>query len=161
MGYPRHRLVVAAIAWFSVLVWVFMAFVADWTAVNWVAAAALGALATWITVPLAASGTFRYRFRVAWVTKLPSVAKQIFVDFWIITAALCQSMARGNRSVGLFVARADFPVGDGSPRGMAWRAFVSVASTWSPNSYVIDINADTGNRLSHDLVPNVSSESPA
>jgi len=161
VSFARHRLVLAAIAWFSVLVWVFMMCVADWTAVNWVAAGALGALATGLTVPLVANGTFRFRFRAAWATTLPAVAKQIFVDFWIVTVTLCRSIARRRRSVGLFVARADFPVGDRGPRGTAWRAFVAVAATWSPNSYVVDLNADTGNRLSHDLVPNRSSESPA
>lgn len=161
MNLPRYRVVLAAVAWFSALAWVFMMFVADWTAVNWVAAGALGALATGLTVPLVASGTFSFRFRVAWATALPSVAKQIFVDFWILTVTLCRSIARRRRSVGLFVARADFPVGGRDARGTAWRAFVSVASTWSPNSYVIDLNAETGNRLSHDLVPNRSSESPA
>lgn len=158
---PRHRLVLAAVAWFSVLAWVFMMLVADWTAVNWIAAGALAAIATGLTLPLVARGTFGFRFRLAWATVLPSVAKQIFVDFWILTAALCRSMAQRRRSVGLFVARADVPVGRRDPEGTAWRAFVSVASTWSPNSYVIDLNADTGTRLSHDLVPNRSSESPA
>lgn len=161
MNAAPWRQVLAAIVWFGLLAWLFMAFVADWTEVNWVAAGALGAIGTGLTLPLIRTGAFRFQFRLGWSTTLPTVAKQIFVDFWIVTAALCRSVAGGQRSAGGFVARAEFPAGSADSLGTGWRAFVAVASTWSPNSYVIDINAETGNRLSHDLVPNRSSESPA
>lgn len=92
---------------------------------------------------------------------LPSVGKQIFVDFWIVSARLAACIATRTRSSGVFVARSDFPTGAKDPEGITWRAFVSVAASFSPNSYVIDIDPDTGNRLAHDLVPNRSSELPA
>lgn len=151
----------ATLAWLALLVWTFMMLVGEWDWVDWVGASVLGCLATGLTVPLCRRGLFRLRWRWAWARYLPAVAGQIFVDFWIVTRRLARAVARGEREVGSFVGRSDFPTGGHDAAGTAWRAFVTVASTWSANSYVVDIDPDTHNRLSHDLVPNRASERPA
>lgn len=162
MSIQRRRLAIASIAWFGVLVWIFMGLVGDWTAINWVGAGSLAAVAATATLPLTRQGLFRVRVDVRWLRVVPSTAKQIFVDFWIVSSVLVASVSKHRRrTVGSFVGKSGFNTGGKGPRGTAWRAFVTVTSTLSPNSYVIDIDPETGNRLSHDLVPNQASESPA
>ena len=162
MSTERRRILLASAAWFGVLAWTFMGFVGDWTEVNWVGAGSLAAVAATATLPLIREGLFRLRADVRWFRVMPSAAKQIFVDFWLVSCVLVASLGKRRRqTVGSFVAKPDFPTGGKGPRATAWRAFVTVTSTLSPNSYVIDIDPETGDRLSHDLVPNRASESPA
>lgn len=154
------RVALATAVWFVALAGVFMLFVGEWTAIDWLGAAACAVVAAGLTVPLTRQGLFQLRGRLGWMTTLFDVAKQVFVDFGIVTARLASDVAHGRRQRGVFVARADFPAGAEDAQGTAWRAFVTVASTFSPNSYVVDLDTD-GTRLSHDLVPNRSSERPA
>lgn len=151
----------AAVAWFAVLVWLFMLVAGEWTAPTWIAAGVLGLISAAITVPLIRRGLYKLRFRGRWLAQLASVPKQIVVDFWIITAALVRSILARRRSVGCFVALRDAPVGAEDAAGTTWRAFATLVATWSPNSYVVDLDPKAKTRLAHDLVPNRASERPA
>lgn len=151
----------ATLAWFAILAFAFILLGGEWTAVNWIAAGSLAAIAAALTVPLTRLGLFRLHVEPSWAKQLLSVPKQIFVDFGILTAVLGRSLLHSDRSVGVFVARKNFNTGPTDARGTAWRAFVTVVATLSPNSYVIDIDPESGNRLAHDLVPNRASERPA
>lgn len=156
-----HRQVLPTLAWVVVLSGAFMLFTGQWTAVNWVGAGSAGLVAGLLTIPLTKSGLFRLRFRLSWVRQLGAPLLQVFIDFAIVTVALARSIVTGRRVVGRFVARRHFPAGARDAEDTAWRAVVAVLATWSPNSYVVDTDAGSGNRLSHDLVPRRSSERPA
>jgi hypothetical protein len=156
----RNVIVVGGV-WAVVLASLFMLWVGQWTAINCVAAVILGVVGAGLTLPMAKAGLFDFKFSLRWARFLISVPKQIFVDFWLLTAQLVLAVLRRRRRVGTFVARADYPAGGADAKGTAWRAFVTVVATWSPNSYVVEIDPETGNRLAHDLVPNRASESPA
>lgn len=161
MKTTRWRLTAATATWVVVLSVLFMVFTGQWTAVNWVGAGIAGLLAGLLTLPLTATGMFSLRFRPSWLRHAASGLGQVFVDFAVVTGALARCLATGRRERGSFVARGGFPTGGRDPEATAWRGFVAVVSTWSPNSYVVDIDAASGNRLSHDLVPRRSSERPA
>ena len=161
MRIGRRRLIAMTAIWVVVLAGLFMLFTGQWTAVNLVGAAITGLLAGLLTIPLTATGLFGFHFRAAWLRYMAAPLLQVFVDFVIVTGVLAQCLANGRRERGAFVARGGFPTGARVPEATAWRAFVALVSTWSPNSYVVDIDASTGNRLSHDLVPRRSSEQPA
>lgn len=154
------RAVAAAAAWIGILAFAFIGFVGEWTAVDWVGAGATGLLAGVLTIPMTSEGMFRLKARLAWGRDLASAFAQTFIDFGIITAFLARSVASGRRGTGEFVAR-KFAAGKEDAEGTARRGFVMVAATLSPNSYVVDINVATHNRLSHDLVPHRASERPA
>lgn len=154
-------MVAATPIWVLVLSGLFMLFTGQWTAVNWVGAGICGLLAAAVTIPLTASGLFEFRFRARWLRQAAGPLAQVFVDFAIVVAALARAMRRGSRRQGAFVARRGFPAGERDPEATAWRAFVGYVATWSPNSYVVDIDSSTGHRLAHDLVPRRSSETPA
>ncbi|HET6963908.1 MAG TPA: hypothetical protein VFH58_03990 [Acidimicrobiales bacterium] len=155
------RLVTATAVWVFVLAGAFMLFTGQWTAVNWVGAGAVGLLAGLLTIPLTATGLFQVRFKLSWLKEAGAPLLQVFVDFAIVVGALVGCAATGRRERGAFVARRDFPTGGRDPEGTAWRGLVAMLATWSPNSYVVDIDEGSGHRLSHDLVPRRSSERPA
>lgn len=154
------RAVAAASAWAGVLAFVFIGFVGEWTAVDWAGAGACSLLASLLTVPMTSEGLFDLRGRLRWVGELASPFGQLFIDFGIITAFLARSMVAGRRGAGAFVARKS-AAGKKDPEATARRGFVMLAATLSPNSYVVDIDAEKNQRLAHDLVPHRASERPA
>lgn len=152
----------ASLAWFVALSWLFILFVGNWSAPDWAGAGACAALAAALTAPLVGRGVFALRGRWRWAGALTSVPGQILVDFVVVTARLATAVARRDRGpCGRFVVR---PVEAGAPddaAGTAWRAFLGVAATWSPNAYVLDVNPERGEALLHDLVVRRASERPA
>lgn len=155
-----RRAVAAASAWAGALAFIFIGFVGEWTAVDWAGAGATSILAALLTVPMTLDGLFHLRGRLRWVGELAAPFGQLFIDFGIITAFLARGMIAGRRGTGAFVAR-EFEAGKKGPEATARRGFVMLAATLSPNSYVIDINAEEDHRLAHDLVPHRASERPA
>lgn len=157
---PR-RVAAGTAVWLGVLAGLFMLFTAEWTAADWVGAGACALVAAAATSALVRIGLFDLRFRAGWLRYVPVALLQTVVDFGIVTAQLARCMSRRTRAGGAFVARREFPAGRKDAEGTAWRGFVAVTATLSPNSYVVDIDPDRGNRLSHDLVPCRRSEEPA
>jgi hypothetical protein len=84
------------------------------------------------------------------------VPQQIVVDFGIITVALVRSVFRRRVVRGEYRAHR-FPAG----KGQSVRAWTTWAAQFSPNAYVIEIDAERELVLVHDLVPNRASEEPA
>lgn len=151
---------VRGLLWWAGLAGLFMLFAAEWTGVDWEGAGGAGLVAAGLALLMWRAGLLGHRFRWRWLSAVPAVAKQIVADFGIITAVLIRQLVRGRRDAGQFVARDDFPIGAGRD-GTGWRAWVEMAATWSPNSYVVDIDVEAGTRLSHDLTPHRPSEQPA
>jgi hypothetical protein len=92
---------------------------------------------------------------LVWVGRAWSVPHQIVVDFGIITAALARSLVRRSVVRGEFRAH-PFPARE----GQGVRAWAVWAAQFSPNAYVIEVDADRELVLVHDLVPNRPSEEP-
>jgi hypothetical protein len=84
------------------------------------------------------------------------VPHQIVVDFWIVTAALARSVLTRQVVCGEFRAHS-FPAREGT----GVRAWAAWAAQFSPNAYVVEIDAERELVLVHDLVPNRASEEPA
>jgi multisubunit Na+/H+ antiporter MnhE subunit len=160
VGTPVWRVVAGTVGWAVALALLFMLYVGESTTADWVAAGILGAVAAVLIAPLIRSRLFSSRIRLAWLRLVPSVFVNVFVDFWVVSVHLARCVVRRQTSSGAFVARS-FQGGGPGRAGSAWRAFVSVMATWSPNSYVVDIDPEHGDRLSHDLVPRRASERPA
>lgn len=150
-----------ALTWWASSACLFMLLVAEWTALDWMAAGAAGLAAAGLAAIMWRAGLLHHGFRLRWLSAVPKLALQTGIDFGIITVALVRQLVRRRREPGAFVARDDFPAGGDGPRDIGWRAWVAIAATWSPNSYVIDIDREAGTRLSHDLVPHRPSETPA
>lgn len=155
------RGVAATAAWLVTLAVIYMVFTGEWTAVDWVGAGGCALVAAAVTVPMMRMRLFDLRFRLRWLAQVPSSLARVIPDFYVITVFLARGLIHRERGGGRFVARRDFPAGAADAEGTAWRGFVAVTSTVSPNSYVVDIDPATQRRLSHDLVPSRASERPA
>jgi hypothetical protein len=94
----------------------------------------------------------RFSPRARWLTHAPRVARQVLVDCWILEVALVQRI-RGRRVRGVMY-RVPIRYGGDDSRAAARRALLNFAVSITPNSYVLDLEPDTGTALVHQLVPN-------
>jgi hypothetical protein len=141
-------------AWWLVLFWLWLALAGEWNRIEWIAAAIAATVAATIAEIVRAQHDLRFSFRVAWLRELAAVPLQIAVDVGIVFAALLRSPR------GRFVTRQTGPRGTG--RVEAGRAaFLTIAATYSPNAYVVDVDRENGTVQLHDLVENRGSETPA
>jgi hypothetical protein len=84
----------------------------------------------------------------------------VLVDFAIVIGALFASLIRREIVRGRFVTRELDAPGD-DPTSFGTRAWITLLACFSPNAYVVDVDADKGTVLLHDLVPFRKSEEPA
>jgi hypothetical protein len=145
-------------AWFA-LFWLWLLLAGEWNRQEWIAAAAAAAVAATLGEVARTHARVRARLRLRWLSSAWTVPLQIFVDFWILLWALVVSLARRNVVRGRFVAR-PFPPGRGA-EGVGLRAWTGVVATYSPNAYVVGFDPDEKLVLLHDLVVSRVSERPA
>jgi hypothetical protein len=150
----KHVLAWAA-TWLA-LFWLWLLLAGDWNRIEIIAAACGAAVAATIAEIARSRAGVSPRVPLVWVGRAWSVPHQIVVDFGIITAALARSLVRRSVVRGEFRAH-PFPARE----GQGVRAWAVWAAQFSPNAYVIEVDADRELVLVHDLVPNRASEKPA
>jgi multisubunit Na+/H+ antiporter MnhE subunit len=138
-----------ALAWL-ILFWLWLLLVGEWNRDQWIAAAVAATVATAIGSVARRHASVDVPLPAAWMRKAWTLPVMVVVDFAILMWALVR------RKRGVWVRR---PL-PGDVSHPALRAWLSVAATYSPNAYVVAIDADDGVVLLHDLVRNRSSESP-
>ena len=147
------------LAWWTLLFWLWFAFVGEWDHYEWIAGACGAAIAATSGLVLWRLGLLRFRPRRRWIVRARRVPLQILIDFGILALALARS-ALGRRPDGAFRTK-EFPGRSDDPEGAFRRGWVGVMATYSPNAYVVDFDLENGTVLLHDLVPNEQSEAPA
>jgi hypothetical protein len=147
--------VVAWVAWWLALFWLWMLLAGDWNHIQWIAAASAATVAATIGEIARARAGVAPGFPLHWFPRFWSVPHQVVIDFGIITLALGRSLLRREIVRGRYRAHT-FPAGE----GQAVRAWATWAGQFSPNAYVVEIDAERDLVLVHDLVPNRPSEEP-
>jgi multisubunit Na+/H+ antiporter MnhE subunit len=138
-----------ALWWWLVGTW------SPWNAVWGAALACLGSVAALVTGGPARRRTPSSR----WPQELGRAVLQVPLDFALLVAVLSRTVVQGDRGPhGSFLARSTRETGS---RAASRRAWVTILATLSPNAYVVDLDADSGRALVHDLRPWRSSEEPA
>lgn len=138
-----------ALWWWLVGTW------SPWNAVWGAGLAGLGAVAALVT---GGPGRRRGPGR-RWPQELGRAVLQVPLDFAVLVAVLARAVVRGDRGPhGSFLARSTRETGSHAASRRAW---VTLLATLSPNAYVVDLDADSGRALVHDLRPWRSSEEPA
>ena len=145
------RLGSIALTWVA-LFWLWLLFQAELSRTLIVAAAGCATVGTAVAVQVRAQFGRRYRLEQRWVVRALKVPWLVVSEFLIVTRVLVRALARWERPSGAF-RLSPFPVGANEPVARARRAFVAVAETYSPNSYVVGMYADEGGVLIHDLEP--------
>lgn len=159
MGRVR-RLLLLLPAWWFALFWIWLLFVGEWNALEWMAAAAAGLVAAVAAVVVHELGVLGFRLRPRLFAPVPSVLWAVVVDFGLLVRVLARALLRRQVPRGVFRAR-PFDAGpvDG-PLAAGRRGVLGALATYSPNAYLIDIDPERGEALVHDLVPRRSSEKP-
>jgi multisubunit Na+/H+ antiporter MnhE subunit len=107
------------------------------------AAAAIGATAATVAVE---GALLRHRFELRVLARALKVPWQVVKEFGTITVFLVRH-PRGPGAFGAYPLSA----GGNDPVGRARRAFTALAATYSPNSYVIDVDERENLVLAHVL----------
>lgn len=154
-----HRILVWTTG-FAALFFLWLLLAGEWNRTEWVAAAAAAAVCATVA-EVARERLDAPAPPLEALTQVPTVVLGVFVDFGIVVWALVAGLARGSVVRGTFTAhvREDLR-GDDAPAARR-RAWAALAATYSPNAYVVEIQAEDGSVLLHDLVPKRSSEQPA
>ena len=152
--------VLAWAAWWLALFWLWFLLVGEWNREEWVAAAIAAAIAASLAELARARTGFASPLPLRAFADLPQVLGMVVVDFGIVIWALLASIARRRVVRGELVSR-ELERGAAAAAGAGPRAWTSLAASYSPNAYVVDIDAETRRVLLHDLVPHRRSESPA
>ncbi len=152
--------VVAWLAWWVALFWLWFLLVGEWNRDEWVAAAVAATIAAGLAELARTRTGFRARLPLGGLADLPPALGMVVVDFGIVTWALLESVFRRRVAQGRLVSR-ELEGGPGAARGVGPRAWRVLLACYSPNAYVIDVDPETRTVLLHDLVPNRRSERPA
>jgi multisubunit Na+/H+ antiporter MnhE subunit len=154
----RH--VLAWLAAWVALFWLWLLLAGEWNRQEWIAAASAAAVAA--TVGEVARTRTGVHPRVPWgrLAEVRTVPLMVVVDFGIVVWALAVSLLRREIVRGAFRSH-DFPAGGDDPHSAAVRTWVGLLATYSPNAYVVDLEPERGLSLVHDLVPYRPSEHPA
>lgn len=110
--------------------------------------AALAALAAWVSQR---TGKVRFRVHPRWLPIAARLPRQIVADCGIVIAALWSGLIRGKRIKGVF-REVPFEPGGNGPVSNARRALVVAGVSVSPNTYVLDIDAERKLLIVHQLV---------
>jgi multisubunit Na+/H+ antiporter MnhE subunit len=118
----------------------------EWNAVQIYAAASAATLS--IVVALIVSRFARPAARVErrWLVRAARIPWLVVKEFGMITWSLFE------RGEGEF-RRLDFPAGGARPAERGRRAFIAMATGYSPNSYVLDVDEERDEVLVHVLRP--------
>jgi hypothetical protein len=138
-----------------------MLLVGDWTRLVVIAGACLAAVAA--TIAEAARSVAGVRMRVPAERLRAGMGAPLTVvaDFAVLTRVLITSLARKDVVRGRYVVRELAGGPWKAPRGAARQAWTVLLAGYSPNAYVVDVDADRNVVLLHDLVLSLRSEEPA
>jgi hypothetical protein len=152
--------VVAWLAWWLPLFWLWFLLVGEWNREELVAAAIAAAIAAALAEFARVRTGFAARLGFRDASAVPHALGMVFIDFGIVIWALLVSVTRRRVVRGVFVSR-EVEHGRAVTRGVGQRAWTVLLASYSPNAYVVDLDPDTRQVLLHDLVPHRPSEEPA
>lgn len=133
--------------WWVVLVLLWFLYQGEYNRIEQVAAVCAAALAATLAVVVRAQEHTDVRLERRWLLKTVAVPWQIVREFGLLTAFLF----RRRPSAGM--RRLPFPTGGARPAERGRRALAALAMTYSPNSYVVDMDEEAGEVVVHTLSP--------
>jgi hypothetical protein len=110
-------------------------------------AAAIGGAATEV---VRSQGLLRFRVQWRWLRLTWKPIGRVIPEFLLLLAALIRPRRGRFRKL-------DFPAGGERAVDAGRRAFAVWAGSLAPNRLVVDVDAETGTALVHDLVPGAGS----
>jgi hypothetical protein len=151
--------VVAWIAWWIALFWLWLLLVGQWNREQVVAAAIAATIAASLAELARARTGFSARIPLSDLADLPQALGAVVVDFGILVWALVVSVARRRVVRGELYSRE--LTDPGRAHGTGPRAWTTLVASYSPNAFVLDIDPEEATVVLHDLVRHRASEEPA
>jgi len=148
--HPAHLLRIW-LAWWAVLVVVWLLLVDTFAASEFVVGAVAAAIAASAAAAVHRRGYIRFWPRLAWSREVPSLIWETTLDCGRLADALWQRVVLRKRVHGEMF-RVPFDRGGDNGRDGARRALVNFAVSLTPNSYVVDIDPESDTLLVHRLV---------
>lgn len=140
------------LAWYAALALLWLLYVDSLDHPEVLAGLAAAPLASLAAIGLRTHGGERFRLRLRWLRLALGVPVSVVRDSATLAAALWRRLARREQVRGAF-RLVRLPAGGDDPTGAAWRAFTVMATSVSPNTYVVGIDQERGAALIHQLVP--------
>lgn len=132
-----------ALAWLALWA-LWLLYQGEWNAIQIYAASSAATLTLVVAVLIRRFALPAVRVERRWLVRAARIPWLVVKEFWFITAFLLE------RGEGEF-RRLDFPAGGARPAERGRRAFIAMATGYSPNSYVVDVDEDRGEVLVHVL----------
>jgi hypothetical protein len=146
------------VAWWIALFWLWLLLVGQWNGEEIVAAAIAATIAASLAELARARTGFHARIPLSALADVPQVLVMVVVDFGILVRALVVSAVRRRVVRGELFSR---ELTDRKcARGTGPRAWTTIAASYSPNAYVVDIDPEEATVVLHDLVRHRASEEP-
>jgi hypothetical protein len=145
------RRVTAWLAWFGGLLALWLLLVGTVQNVEVLAGLAAAAIGATAAEVVRSQGLLRYRVESRWIW--PGLRQLVHVvpDFLRVLAVLPRRPSGRFRTV-------PFPAGGERDVDRGRRAWATLAASLAPNRLVVDMDADTGEALVHDLIPRAAAE---
>lgn len=131
--------------------WLWQLLSGEWNRIEWIAGASAATVAATVGEVARARVVERGGVPLRWFGKALAVPHMVIADFGVLVWAL--AVSAGRRRIVLGAVRTH-PFSE----RVAVRAWASVLASYSPNAYVIDVDAERA--VMHSLVPWNRSEEP-
>jgi multisubunit Na+/H+ antiporter MnhE subunit len=139
------------LAWWAALVVVWLLLVDTFATDELVVGAAASAISASVATAVHRRGYIRFWPRAVWLREVPSLLWETTLDCGRLTDALWRRVVRREPVHGE-TFRVAFHQGGDNGRDGARRALVNFAVSFTPNSYVVDIDPEGDSLLVHRLV---------
>jgi len=124
----------------------------EWNAIEIYAATAAGALSVVVALLVRKHALPAVRVERRWLARAVRIPWQVVREFGIVSAFLARALLARRVPEGEF-RELPFPAGGPRPPDRGRRAFIALATGYSPNSYVIDVDEERDLVLVHVLAP--------
>ena len=118
----------------------------EWNAIQIYAATAAAGLSLLVAFVLRRHVLPSVRVERRWLVRAVHIPWQVVREFGIVTLFLLRRRPREGE-----FRRLPFPAGGARPADRGRRAFIALATGYSPNSYVLDVDEDQGEVVVHVL----------
>jgi len=146
----RSRLIFG-VAWWAALFALWLLLVESVATAELMAGVVASALAASVAEAVREREYVRFAPAASWLRFVPRLVWQVLEDCWILGVALARQLAGGRPARGV-ISRVPMRYGDDSGRAAARRALLNFGISITPNSYVIDFDAETSTAVLHQLV---------
>jgi multisubunit Na+/H+ antiporter MnhE subunit len=147
------RILITWLGWWVVLALLWLLFQGEYNRIEQIAATSAAAVAATVAVLVRRQEPTGFRLETRWIARTWRVPWQVVREFGLMTVFLGRTLVRaGTPPTGGF-RTLPFPTGGARPAERGRRAFAAVAITYSPNSYVIDMDEEQGAVVVHTLTP--------